>query len=69
MKIRGRLMQARFIEIYQVFAKINKVRYVSKCVCEGLLTPWLMEPGGPMLHSQGLFNNPYPEPNQPNSPH
>ena len=22
-----------------------------------------------MLHSQGLSNNPYPEPNQPNSPH
>ena len=27
-----------------------------------------MEPGGPMLHSQGLFNNPYPETNQPNYP-
>ena len=26
-----------------------------------------MEPGGSMLHSQGLSNNPYPEPNQPNS--
>ena len=34
-----------------------------------LLTPWLMEPGGSMPHSQGLFNNSYPEPNQPNSPH
>ena len=32
------------------------------------LTPRLMEPGGSM-HSQGLSNNPYPEPNQPNSPH
>ena len=26
-----------------------------------------MEPGGSMPHSQGLSNNPYPEPNQPNS--
>ena len=33
------------------------------------LTPWLMEPGGSMQHSQGLSNNSYPEPNQPNSPH
>ena len=34
-----------------------------------LLTPWLMELGGSMPHSQGLSNNPYPEPNQPNSPY
>ena len=33
------------------------------------LTPWLMEPGGSMPHSQGLSNNPNPEPNQPNYPH
>ena len=33
------------------------------------LTPWLMEPGGSMPHLQGLSNNSYPEPNQPNSPH
>ena len=33
------------------------------------LTPWLMEPGGSMPHSQGLSNNSYPEPNQPNYPH
>jgi hypothetical protein len=26
------------------------------------LTPWLMEPEGSMLLSQGLSNNPYPEP-------
>ena len=31
------------------------------------LTPWLMEPGGPIPHSQGLSNNPYPELNQPES--
>jgi hypothetical protein len=24
-----------------------------------------MEPGGSMPHSQGLYNDPYPEPNQP----
>ena len=28
-----------------------------------------MEPGGSMPPSQGLSNNSYPEPNQPNSPH
>ena len=33
------------------------------------LTPWLMGPGGSMPHLQGLSNNFYPEPNQPNSPH
>ena len=27
-----------------------------------------MEPGGSMPHSQGLSNNTYPEPNQPNYP-
>jgi hypothetical protein len=26
-----------------------------------------MESGGLMSHSQGLFNNPYPDPNQPSS--
>ena len=28
-----------------------------------------MEPVGSMPHSQGLSNNSYPEPNQPDSPH
>ena len=28
-----------------------------------------MEPGGSVPHLQGLSNNSYPEPNQPNSPH
>ena len=32
-----------------------------------ILTPWLMEPGGSMPHSQGLSNNSLPESNQPNS--
>ena len=31
------------------------------------LKSWLMEPGGSMPHKEGLFNNPYPEPSQPNS--
>jgi hypothetical protein len=32
-----------------------------------LLTPWIMEPGGSMPHSQSLSNNSYHEPNQPSS--
>jgi hypothetical protein len=32
-----------------------------------VLTLWLMEPGNVMPHLQGLSNNPYPEPNKPNS--
>jgi hypothetical protein len=32
-----------------------------------ITTQWHMEPGVSMPHSQGLFNNPYPESNQPNS--
>ena len=28
-----------------------------------------MEPGYPMPHLKGISNNPYPEPNQPNSSH
>ena len=31
------------------------------------LTPWFLKPRGSMPHSQVLFNNSYPEPNQPNS--
>ena len=30
-------------------------------------SPWLMESGGSMSHSQGPSNNPYPQPDQPNS--
>ena len=36
-------------------------------VCPHNITPWLIEPWGSMPHSQGHSNNPYPEPNQPNS--
>ena len=32
-----------------------------------LTTPWLVEQGGLMQHSQRHSNNPYPESNQPNS--
>ena len=28
---------------------------------------WVMETGGSIPHSQGLLNNPYPDPNEPNS--
>ena len=31
------------------------------------LTPWLMEPGGSITHSEGRSCNACPEPNQPNS--
>ena len=31
------------------------------------LIPLIMKTGDSMPHSQGLSNNPYPEPNQPNS--
>ena len=41
--------------------------YVSVSIYMYILTPWLMEPGGSVPHSQGLSNNPYPEPNHPNS--
>ena len=34
-----------------------------------VLTPWLLEPGGSMPHSQWLSNNSYPEPNQSSSLH
>jgi hypothetical protein len=32
-----------------------------------LLTPWFMKSRGSIIYSQGLSNNSYPEPNQPNS--
>ena len=32
-----------------------------------MITPLLMKPGGSVPHLKGLSNNPYPEPNQPNS--
>ena len=38
-----------------------------RALCEGELTALLMEPGGSMPHSLRLSNNPYPEPNKPNS--
>ena len=46
-----------------------ELREIYKCREYIKLTPWLMEPEGSMPHSQGLSNNPYPEPNQPNYPH
>ena len=41
--------------------------WISWLAISNYLTPWHMEPGGSMLPSQGLSNNPYPLPNQPNS--
>ena len=35
----------------------------SRDLFSGLI-PWLMELGSSMPHSQGLSNNPYPEPDQ-----
>ena len=50
--------------------KTRKHTFGSSClIIYNKLTPWLMEPGGSMPHSQGLSNNPYPELNQPNYPH
>ena len=48
---------------------ILKLRHLVKPVLSQATTLilWLMEPRGSMPHSQGLSNNPYPEPNQPNS--
>ena len=40
---------------------------VLEHVMHNELIPWLIEPGRSMLHSKGPCNNPYPEPNQPNS--
>ena len=48
--------------------KINCRENVQR-MHDNRLTPWLMEPGGSMPHSQGLPNNSHPEPNQPNYPH
>jgi len=42
---------------------------VSMDISTNLLTPWLVELAGSMPHSQGLSNNSYPEPNEPNYPH
>ena len=41
----------------------HKKKYINQ------LTPGLIEPEGSMPHSQGLSNNAYPEPNQPNFQH
>ena len=57
------------------FAEIGRKYYTTSIFMDSnllhrrYLTPWLMEPGRSMPHSQGLSNNSYPEPNQPNYPH
>ena len=57
------------ITLNQVSYPIVLMRLGEPCFRLNLLTPWPMEPGGSMLHSQGLSNNSYPEPNQPNYLH
>ena len=52
-----------FVLKFRITSVVTKMKYTL------ILTPWLKKPVGSMPHSQGLFNNPYPEPNQPNSPH
>ena len=61
---------------YKIQLRLNttqslKIRHLEKQLREKVtkLTPSLMEPVGSMPHWQGLSNNSYPEPNQPNSPH
>ena len=69
--------EARFFLLFQ-FSSLNfaplkhcVVTYpmVNVCELQLILTPWLMEPGGSMQHSQEFISNPYPEPGQPNAPH
>ena len=59
-----------FYKIKTFLAVGNKYAHtVPSCAAPATkLTPWLMEPGGSMPHSQGLFDNTYTKPNQPNSP-
>ena len=52
-----------------VFHGIDGVNIKKRTMLSDLLTPWRMEPRSSMPHSQGLSNNPYPEPNQANYPH
>ena len=66
------LMNANFSHVILgiLFDAFYKYIYIYMCVYIYItLTPWLMEPGGSKPHSQGLSNNSYPEPNQPNYPH
>ena len=57
-------------EVQSARVPLQNMPYMMKLsvVIPNRLTPWLMEPGGSMPHSQGLSNNSYPEPDQPNSP-
>ena len=46
-----------------VLANSSAINYFDVSI----LTPWLVEPGGSIIYSQGLSNKTYPEPNQPTS--
>ena len=54
------------------FEENTQIPQKSKCININyylILTTWLMEPGDSMQYSQELSENPYPDANQPNSPH
>ena len=48
---------------------ISDIRYIVCFLLPILINEWGIEPGGSMPHSQGLSNNSYSEPNQPNYLH
>ena len=59
----NKLASTRF-EFYTIIISSENL---SLLWCYIQLTPWLIELGGSMSHSQGLSNDSYPEPNQPNA--
>ena len=46
--------------------EIHWIKFKTWLFITNQITPWLMEPGGSMINSQGLSYNPYLESNQPN---
>ena len=71
LQLRARINPDSGMLFYNILLTLNMVlkNVLDKCSIRnnnGTLTPWLMEPRASMLHSEGLSNNPYPEPNQPN---
>ena len=60
---------SKTLTMNMMIMKISKMIMITVTFYVIKLTPWLMEPGGSMPHSQGLSNNSYPELNQPNYPH
>ena len=56
-----------FVTALSTFRTSFCLIYFNICPLNNKLTPWLMESGDPMPHSQGLSNNLYSELNQHNS--